>query len=94
VIVKHRTHLANSQWKPFLPEQYAISDIDMSDNEVQKLKSKIFKLGMEHAESSRVPLKWIPLEIALFSGKSKNIITFEELKILNTKNDSLVEHRS
>jgi hypothetical protein len=49
---------------------------------------------MEHAERSRVPLKWIPLEIALLSEKSKNIITFEEVKILNTKNNSLVEKMS
>jgi hypothetical protein len=73
-----------------LPEQYAVSTTDMSDNEIQKLKEKIYEIGIHHAERNRVPLKWIPLEIALLAEKSKNILTLKEVKILNLENENLV----
>ncbi|XP_060596531.1 uncharacterized protein LOC132750553 [Ruditapes philippinarum] len=74
-----------------LREQYAVSNTNMTDEEVQKLKSKIFELGEKHAEENHVPLKWIPLEIALLAEKSKNIITIEDVKKLNTENENLLE---
>jgi hypothetical protein len=38
-----------------------------------------------------IQLKWIPLKIALLAEKSKNIMTFEDVKNLNTKKENLVE---
>ncbi|XP_060605624.1 uncharacterized protein LOC132758128 [Ruditapes philippinarum] len=81
----------DSARRHLLREQYAVSNTNISDDEFQKLKAKIFELGKKHAEENPVPLKWIPLKIALLSEKGKNIITIEEVKRLNTENENLVE---
>lgn len=70
---------------------FAVATLDMSDNVISELRETIYKIGEDIAACTKIPARWIPLEMALLEVRHNNIITFEEVKLMDAGNDYPIE---
>lgn len=74
-------------------KKFLVNNLD-SNEAFESIREEVLKLAMKHRYwGERRPAKWIPLERSLGSLKAegKEIISFEELRIKNQKNELPIE---
>lgn len=68
-------------------KHFAVDNLHETDGTIDELRKTIFELGSDIARKMKVPAKWIPLEDALLNAKDRNILKFEEIRVLNSANN-------
>ncbi|XP_060559989.1 uncharacterized protein LOC132720026 isoform X2 [Ruditapes philippinarum] len=68
---------------------FAVANVDMSDDDdvIDELRKTIYQIGEETAFQKLIPAKWIPLEMALLENRHKHIVTLNDVKEMDSRND-------
>ncbi|XP_053400312.1 probable serine/threonine-protein kinase pats1 [Mercenaria mercenaria] len=68
-------------------DDFAIDNTSPNDEEIINLRKLIIIIGKRKEFKAEIPAKWIPLEKSLNKLTHENIITFDEVKEIDAKNE-------
>ncbi|XP_045167059.2 probable serine/threonine-protein kinase roco6 [Mercenaria mercenaria] len=73
-------------------QPFAVENTDPDDRSITEIKKAIFDIGLEKAKSSKVPAKWIQLEVALNEMRHvRKLVKFKDVVDLDASTDSPIK---